>query len=103
MLNGKELRHCTFAEVSTFGQRYAKLAVKGDPAQVVGQLLSEKQVRDSAIRVGGAGVKPGTIKPSVSENDFIKVRSLNPMGEPLIEACPTRGSGGQPAMHPTGR
>jgi hypothetical protein len=45
MLNGKQLRHCTFAEVATFGQRYAKLASMGEPDQVVGQVLSQKQVR----------------------------------------------------------
>jgi hypothetical protein len=45
MLNGKELRHCTFAEMATFGQRYAKLASMGEPDQVVGQALSQKQVR----------------------------------------------------------
>jgi hypothetical protein len=45
MLNGKELRHCTFAEVATFGERYARLASMGEPVQVVGQVLSQKQVR----------------------------------------------------------
>jgi len=45
MLNGKELRHCTFAEVATFGQRYAKLASMGELNQIVGQVLSQKQVR----------------------------------------------------------
>jgi len=45
MLNGKELRHCTFAEVATFGQRYAELARKGESDQIVGQVLSQKQVR----------------------------------------------------------
>ena len=44
MLNGKELRHCTFGEVATFGMRYAKLARMGEPNQVVGQSLSQKQV-----------------------------------------------------------
>jgi hypothetical protein len=45
MLNGKELRHCTFAEVVTFGERYAKLASIGELDQIVGQVLSQKQVR----------------------------------------------------------
>jgi hypothetical protein len=45
MLNGKELWHCTFAEVATFGQRYAKLASMGELDQIVGQVLSQKQVR----------------------------------------------------------
>jgi hypothetical protein len=45
MLNGKELRHCTFAEVATFGDRYAKLASMGAPDPVVGQVLSQTQVR----------------------------------------------------------
>ena len=45
MLNGKELRHCTFAEVATFGDRYAKLAGMGEPAQMVGRVLSEEQIR----------------------------------------------------------
>jgi hypothetical protein len=45
MLNGKELRHCTFAEVVTFGERYAKLASMGESDQIVGQVLSQKQVR----------------------------------------------------------
>ena len=45
MLNGKELRHCTFAEVATVGQRYAKLASMGELDQIVGQVLSQKQVR----------------------------------------------------------
>jgi hypothetical protein len=45
MLNGKELRHCTFAEVATFGERYAKLATMGELDQIVGQVLSREQVR----------------------------------------------------------
>jgi len=45
MLNGKELRHCTFGDVATFGMRYAKLARMGEPNQVVGRLLSQNQVR----------------------------------------------------------
>ena len=44
MLNGKELRYCTFAEVATFGDRYAKLARMGELDQIVGQALSQKQV-----------------------------------------------------------
>jgi hypothetical protein len=45
MLNGKELRHCTFADVATFGDRYAKLASMGERDQVVGRVLSQEQVR----------------------------------------------------------
>jgi hypothetical protein len=45
MLNGKELRHCTFAEVATFGERYTKLATMGELDQIVGQVLSREQVR----------------------------------------------------------
>jgi hypothetical protein len=45
MLNGKELRHCNFAEVATFGERYAKLASMGKVDQIVGQVLSQKEVR----------------------------------------------------------
>jgi hypothetical protein len=47
MLNGKELRHCTFAEVATFGERYAKLASMGELDQIVGHVLSQKQVRSA--------------------------------------------------------
>jgi hypothetical protein len=45
MLNGKELRHCTFAELTTFGDRYAKLATMGEPDKVVGRVLSQEQIR----------------------------------------------------------
>jgi hypothetical protein len=41
----QELRHCTSAEMATFGERYAKLASMGELDQIVGQVLSQKQVR----------------------------------------------------------
>jgi hypothetical protein len=36
---------CTFAKVATLGARFTKLAAMGQPDEIVGQVLSEKQVK----------------------------------------------------------
>jgi hypothetical protein len=43
MPNGKQLRHCTFAEVAAAGERFAALAKLGKPDQIVGEVLTAKQ------------------------------------------------------------
>jgi hypothetical protein len=45
MPNGKMLRDCTFAEVGAYGEQFRKLASMGRPQQIIGDVLSEKQVR----------------------------------------------------------
>lgn len=45
MTNGKLLRDCTFQEVATFSNRFAKLATKGKKAELVGVVLTEDQVK----------------------------------------------------------
>lgn len=43
--NGKSLRDCTFADCAKAGGFFAKIANKGKPRQVVGDVLSEEQLR----------------------------------------------------------
>jgi hypothetical protein len=50
MPNGKPLKECTFGEVATFGARFSKLSAMGKPDEIVGQVLSQKQVREALLK-----------------------------------------------------
>lgn len=43
--DGKLLRHATFAECAAVGGWFAKIAKQGKPRQIVGKVLTEKQLR----------------------------------------------------------
>ena len=45
MPNGKPLGECSFAECGKFGGQFSKLAIMGKPDEIVGQVLTQKQVR----------------------------------------------------------
>jgi hypothetical protein len=45
MLNGKPMKRCTFAEMSTFGDVFKMIAAQGKPSETVGDVLSEADVR----------------------------------------------------------
>lgn len=46
MPNGKLLRDCTFGECRTIGGQFLELSDRGEPNEIVGQKLTEEQVRE---------------------------------------------------------
>ena len=88
MLNGKELRHCTFAEVATFGERYAKLASMGELDQIV-----EPPQRDVPKSLFG-----GKLMPSAgihSDHRLCGLSTLVSRARAHLRACKDDQGGGR--------